>query len=354
MAVALLVSGTEGSGGECYEVWSRPDDQSPYVVTRIDQDGNETEILTSGDGRTWPIELPLPIVAWHASQPEGVPYVDDDSDVLAMQDAINMDWTNLGTMIEYQAASLLVYKGQDDSPFFQGAGVAARIGTDEDIQVLDFNAKIAEVQNTVNERTRALAVTRRQNPDAYATEPGPPLSGVSRRIQNQPQEEAREERVDMAKEMVEQNLLPLIAQLSDAFAGTNIHSDGAEYTFTPDAQPAFEDEDIKQRRVLDRLAEGIIGKAKAAVDLGEYETIEDAEIGLAEIAAKATGGSGVSANEISLSIERLARSRDIGMINSARGALAGALGVSPPSDLTTVDPPASATVTLDDTGGDDG
>ncbi len=284
LAMMFRISGGEGTTKECYEVWSKPDPDAPYEVSRIDEDGKETLILESGDGRTWPGER-HPLCSWHATMPEGLPYVDDDHDLLDAQDAINVDWTLLGEMIRFQAASALVYSGTDDGIAPIGAGLVTRVGPDETISVLDFNAKLGEVRETIKTQTRALAVTRRQNPDAYAEEPGPPLSGISRRIQNQPQEEAREERLDHAKEMVEECLLPKLAMVSDLFYGTNLQAD--RYVFTADTQEDFEDPDIRQRRVLEQLAEKMITKARAAVELGLYETEEDAEAALAGMSASA-------------------------------------------------------------------
>lgn len=286
LAICARVSGGAGSGKKCYEVWTREDVGQPFQVSRIDEDGNETLILESGDGRTWPGET-HPFCAWHVSDPEGTPYVDDDHDLLDMQDTINAEWTLLGEMIRFQAASALVYSGTDDGIAPIGSGLVTRVSPGESISVLDFNAKLDQVRETIKTQTRALAVTRRQNPDAYAEEPGPPLSGVSRRIQNQPQEEAREERLDHAKEMVEENLLPKLVMVSNLFTGTNIQAD--RYVFTPSSDEDFEDPDIRQRRILEQLSEKLISKPRAAVDLRPdlYESEEEAAEKLAEMSAAA-------------------------------------------------------------------
>lgn len=277
IAIVARVSGAHGVSKDTFEVWTKEtlEDGAPYTVTRIDEDGNETPVLESGDMMTWPLDR-HPFVAWHAADPDGLPYLDDDHDLTDVQDGINTDWTLLGEMVRFQAASALVYEGTDDKPLYAGAGLATRVNPGEDLRVLDFNAKLDEVRESIKTKTRALAVTRRQNPDAYAEEPGPPLSGVSRRIQNQPQEEARQERLDVTKEMIEERLLPLVCEVSDVFGGTRIHAPDAEYTFMPDDEPAFEDPDIRQRRVLELLAERMISKERAAVELGIYETEEEA------------------------------------------------------------------------------
>lgn len=283
LAIMARVSGEHGTGKDTFEVWTKEglEPDAPYTVTRIDADGNETLVIEDGDGRTWPLPS-HPFVAWHAADPDGLPYLDDDHDLTDAQDSVNMDWTLLGQMIRHQAASALVYTGNDDKPLYAGPGLATRIGIGESLQALDFNAKLDEVRESIKTKTRALAVTRRQNPDAYAEEPGPPLSGVSRKIMNQPQEEARRERMAMTKEVIEDYLLPKLCAASDAFFGTNIHGDDAVYTFTPDEVDEFEDPDIRQRRVLELKAEKLITKERAAVMLGLYETEEEAAEELGE------------------------------------------------------------------------
>lgn len=284
-ARALIARVTGPTHDKWYEVWTRADG-GPWTVSRISEKGERQEIV---DGGVWPLRLPWAVL--FASPPEGSPYPCDDQDLVRVCDSISLAWTELNHVIKTQAHDLLWHAGMSDSDQVWGPGYIFRVGTGEQVGSITQNPKIREIMDTIEGQLRTLARTRRQNPDAYSASPGAPQSGISRQIQNIPQEEARQERVAYAREFETGQLLPILAELWDASGRGSVALDvpGRSWSFTTPDQPTYEDPDRKQARALMAYKEGVIDKARFAYEAGWYESQEDAETALAEMAEAKRG-----------------------------------------------------------------
>jgi hypothetical protein len=251
----------------------------PISVEMVSEEG-ETMLPFGSEDALYEEGLPMPWVALHSALPQGSPFAHADRDLPVIADEINVGWANLLLTADYQAHDEVVYKTNREVTglISAGPGQAHKIGTDEDLQVLTHSADMAAQFNILDRATKTLAVTRGQPEDAYSTDGGQVLSGVSRKIKNLPATKRRMQQSWFSVYFEETALLPGMAAISDLYGQTNILDEAGEVSFrmTVSDEPEFEDPDAKQRRVLELKGENLISEAEAMVELGYYGSLSDA------------------------------------------------------------------------------
>lgn len=289
VAIMARVRSPKGDRTTWWEVWTRPAEPEPdengmpvlgpISVELVSEEGESMLPFGSTDA-LYEEGLPMPWVALHAALPQGSPFAQADRDLPVIADEINVGWSNLLLTADYQAHDEVVYKTNREVTglIAAGPGQAHKIGLDEDLQVLSHSADMAAQFNILDRATKTLAVTRGQPEDAYSTDGGQVLSGVSRKVKNLPATKRRMQQSWFAVYFEETALLPGMAAVSDVYGQTSILDEAGEVTFrvTVEDEPEFEDPDAKQRRVLELKDAGLISEAETMVELGYYHSLSDA------------------------------------------------------------------------------
>lgn len=289
ICVMAKVKSPKGDRKGWWEVWTRPAEAEldsmgmpvlgPISVELVSEDG-ESMLPFGSEDALYEESLPMPWVAFHSAMPHGSPFANADRDLPTITDEINVGWANLLLTADYQAHDEVVYKTNRDVAglIAAGPGQAHKIGVDEDLQVLTHSADMAAQFNILDRATKTLAVTRGQPEDAYSTDGGQVLSGVSRKIKNLPATKRRIQQSWFAVFFEETALLPGMAAVSDLYGQTSILDDDAEVSFrvTVNDEPELEDPAAKQRRVLELKDLSLISDAETMVELGYFGSLSDA------------------------------------------------------------------------------
>lgn len=293
----MSIAGTMFGVGTTFEVWTRPIEEKPdgtiaklgpWSVERADLRGGSAVPFGSDDSLYAGQRLPWFVA--HASMPAGCPYVDEDHDTHHITDALNVGWSNVLFVADTQGHDQPVISGNtvEAADVAVGPDVPIILKTGDSATMLSANPKLAEMLEIGKTAMRTLAVTRRQSPDAYATERGPTLTGVSRKIANEPQDKARLERQHPAVVLEERHVMPILLEQARLWGdGFDVIGEDLSGRMTPRDPPEFEDAEARQRRTV--LAEdvGYISKPRAAVESGWYRTEEEARAALEKIKEEA-------------------------------------------------------------------
>jgi|GEM_PF-3477221 len=286
----LLVAEIAGPGGvqsrtKWYEVWSRevvedvmgaPVSWGPWVRHVVSSEGDA--LFAGGDDAAiWPAER-WPWACLQVGQPSGSVFVDAEHDLDDVVDSLNVWRSNEQYALELQGHTQLVYAGHqsETNELVVGPDAIAKLGPSETLTAVDLNPKLAEMREARKLALRELASTRQNSPDAYATEPGPPLSGVSRRIQNAPHDQKLAELRHTFRRFEESQLLPMLVSLHNAFARAEALAISGVPRMQPRKPPDFEDPEAKVRRLLAEVDAGWMTPAQAAVDAGRYPSVDAA------------------------------------------------------------------------------
>lgn len=191
LRVAVVVS--ESRDADVWEVWSRvdlDDGGRRYIGQHINTDG---EILKT---IRWD-HHDHPIFAMHAVDPQGGLWPDENRDAVEVnlnQNVLASTWLYL---VSYQGAKQKYITGDSEKKGDQligGAGTVWRLKSGSTAGQFDANLTMIPLEGA-EALNRLEANARRQNPDAVATKPGAPLSGVSRTIRNIASDQKRAENV---------------------------------------------------------------------------------------------------------------------------------------------------------------
>jgi hypothetical protein len=276
-----------GVKSDLWWVWSREpvegDDGTlisfgPWSHRRVSEDGKMATPAMVYDGER------LPIVICRTAPGAGGVWPEPDRDVVVNVDSLNVARSNRQHVINMQAHSQLVVNsktkeeadivvGPDVPLIFQEEGAAA--------QYLVSGADHEAIKASASRDLEELGVSRGNNPDAYAVEPGEAQSGVSRMIANAPHDQLVAESRPAFKRFEESHLWPTIIDVVNAF--------DPAYTFPGDARvdvefakgKTYEDDAAKTERILLLLDRGLIDEADALVELGRFGSRADAEASLA-------------------------------------------------------------------------
>jgi len=289
LSIALMarISGPDGASGvdKWFEVWTRsidgemtpggaPSAFGQWHVEHISLTTGESRTPFGSDDSIYPLSR-LPWVSISDGNPMGSPYLDVNRDLTELQDNINSTWTDLMYTCRMQCHSELVYSGNSvDGDFTGGPGAILQVGANETISTLSYSPSDMQLES-VDKLTQQNALVNRISPDSFNADSSNVQSGISRVIQNIPQSEARQERQQIYKLMEEKNLLPVMSQISDEWAATSI-GDDVSYLVKYHEPAIYEDLQAKQTRAEMAVAAGYITKARAAVESGWYDSIEEA------------------------------------------------------------------------------
>lgn len=286
----LLVAETASPTGpqgraRWYEVWSRTVDDDelgapvswgPWTRHVVSDQGDA--MFAGTDGRAvWEADR-WPWACLQVGQPSGSVFVDAEHDLDDVVDALNVWRSNEQYTLEMQGHTQLVYAGHtsETTELVVGPDAIAKVGPDETLTPVDLNPKLQDMREARKLALRELAATRQNSPDAYATEPGPPMSGVSRAIANQPHEQRLAELRHTFRRFEERQLLPMLQALHNAFAPANAPAITGMPKMTPRRPAQLEDPEAKVRRLQAEVDAGWITPAQAAVDAGRYPSVDAA------------------------------------------------------------------------------
>lgn len=287
----LVVAETTGPTGvqaqaRWFEVFSRDweEDAAGALVAfgswrrhLVSSDGDALATATD-DATIWDGPLPWAVVT--VGIPQGSVYVDRDRDLVDVVDALNVSRSSEQHTLEVQGHTPLVYAGSQFEAASMRAGpdVVNRIGAGETLSTLSMDPKLEDMRESRKLATRELAITRRNAPGAYATEPGPPQSGVARVVEQIPHDTMLRERAHTWVAFEQRALLPLLVDAHDRYAEPERARIGVDVRtrMKPAAAPTYEDPEARQRRALEAKDARLISEARAAVEAGWYATTADA------------------------------------------------------------------------------
>lgn len=287
MLLVAEVAGPTGpqGGTRWYEVWSRTVDEDDMGAplrwgqwTRHVVSDKGDALFAGGDNRAlWQAER-WPWACLQIGQPSGSVFVDAEHDLDDVVDALNVGRSNESYTLEMQGHTQLVYAGHtsETTELVIGPDAIAKVGPNETLSPVDMNPKLEDMREARKLALRELAATRQNSPDAYATEPGPPLSGVSRAIANQPHEQRLAELRHTFRLFEERQLLPMLQSLHNAFAPADAPEISGKPRMTPKKGAQLEDAEAKVRRLQAEVDAGWITPAQAAVDAGRYANVDAA------------------------------------------------------------------------------
>lgn len=281
-------------------VWSRAVEENPdgtiarfgpWRHQRMSEDG---KVATAP--QDWPAHLPVAFLrtAW----PAGGFWPEINRDTIANVDALNVSRANRQFVVETQAHAQLVVSGTTvdvaelpsgpDQPINLGAQAGATA------QYLVPGADHEAIEASSRRDLAELGVAHGNSPDAYAVEPGPAESGVSRMIANIPHDQRISEMRPVFQRFEEGQLLPILVDLINLYEpGVTIGDDVQPRCMLQTSKP-FETDAEKQERVLALVTAGLITKPKAAVMLGLYADEAEAEEALGMAGPRLVPGSSLS------------------------------------------------------------
>jgi hypothetical protein len=241
---------------------SRADLDSPWIVHIVSEDGqafySQGEAVTQYDGV-------LPVFVAHAGIPSGSVYLDADTDIANVIDGLNVSRSNDQWISDLQGHDQVYYSGDmlEMKDIAVGPDRWTKIGKDEQLQALSFNPAFAELREGRKLALRELAISRSNNPDAYATEPGPPQSGVARMVQNQQHDRKLQRLAHYFVRMEESLLWPILLDMHDNISGRPQIGD-LEVCVNPKAVASYEPQAEKVARLEAGLDRKVLSPAQFA------------------------------------------------------------------------------------------
>ena len=226
----------------------------------------------------------LPIVAMYATAPTDGPYALDDGGLIDTANDYMLAWTELFHLSRHQAHSPLYISSMDDNVRLNGGpGGVTMLGPDGTMGAVQVEARMDESRRMINDFSGAIARSRSQSPRAYVTDPSPLNSAVALRVDNQLTEEKRPQRVELMKQFELFDLLPVLDEVDRLQPAQNARNriraatiDFRKVQILFPKNSTIEDTSQKQNRLAQAVREGMISRARAAVEAGYYEDEETA------------------------------------------------------------------------------
>lgn len=281
-------------------VWSRTVEERPDGTIARFGPWRHQRMSEDGKVATAPQEWPgrLPVAFLRTAWPAGGFWPEISRDTIANVDALNVSRANRQFVIETQAHAQLVVSGTTvdvaelpsgpDQPINLGAQAGATA------QYLVPGADHEAIEASSRRDLAELGVAHGNSPDAYAVEPGPAESGVSRMIANIPHDQRIAEMRPTFQRFEEGQLLPIVVELINIYEpGVTIGDDVQPRCMLQTSKP-FETDAEKQDRVLALVTAGLVTKPKAAVMLGLYADESEAEEALGMAGPRLLPGSSLS------------------------------------------------------------
>jgi hypothetical protein len=229
----------------------------------------------------------LPVVVLRLEPPDGGYWPACEADSYAVSDQLNTSRANLEYVGDLQGHDRMYIADDTFDEVEQPAGPDSitKLRTGGAMGFASPAPAFEALQNTIDEKQRAVGVARGNDPNEYTDKPGPAESGVARLVAKFPHEltlrEARE-----AMRRFDERLCRVFLDVADNF-------DPLLPTFGTDVRPrtelapsvVFEDPTSKQQRALTDLQEGIISPAEYAVEVGRHASVAKAvEAGFSDVA----------------------------------------------------------------------
>lgn len=272
----------EGDGEEWYQVWS-PNKQNDVVTSwKVVTAPAKGAYLSSEEYKS-PI---LPWCVFNNTDGKTI-YGGLDVDFVKTVEEVGVQIANHFYCIDVESHTPLVYEGtqNENASMAFGPGMIVKVGQNEDLRTLSLSPKLQEQQESIKMMLSILACTRRQSPDAYSFQRTDYASGVAKAIANEPQEKARQERVEIALRFERHRLWPALTAVHDAFKPNAQRLSGYSWFIEVSPTVRFEAPSDIRANADFGLQNGLISKKKAAVLLGFYNSEIDAESDIQEIAA---------------------------------------------------------------------
>lgn len=242
----------------------------------------------------------LPIVFLRLGQSTGF-FPECDADICAQVDSLNVSKSNEQFLGEMQAHSQLVYSGRelDVENLIVGPDRITKIGPEETLQSISQTNSVDQLRASRELALREIAVSRSASPDSYSPTASAPASGVARQIANIPHDVKLKQQEALYKAFEERYLLPLLLELIELYDTTAPTMSGLTVDVHYEVKPFESDTEKAEKKakhqalVKEQLDAGLISKARAAVELDLYPTIDDAVVaGLSNsLGSTASGGS---------------------------------------------------------------
>lgn len=279
----LSGAGTEDKSDHdpLYEVWTQDemvtDDgmvSHVWYHTRVTSNGHTVSPMAVYEERD------IPIVVAHVRDTGGALFATPDRSLMSTQDAMNVANSDFWYGRLFGAHKQLALTGARPRE-----GEEQKTGPDAVLYSPDTNASWTVLDMQTDQTTqdaveRELVMhgrTRRQPVDAWWTKGGNPETGVARQVRNMSSDEKRAEHAALFEE-VESDILRIMARTADKFGdlGVKIDDEGTRYHVKFPPPRFFEDPTSKLNRLVIEMGAGLVSPARAAVEMGRYETEEDA------------------------------------------------------------------------------
>lgn len=232
----------------------------------------------------------LPVFMVSLTDAEGSVFTHEDADLLDVVDDLNKRRSNESFVIGLQGHDQLWSNGMSEAAMIKGGpDTVMQVPPNSTVGVLSFNPALSEMRESRKQAMRELAISRANSPDAYATEPGPPLSAASKRISNIAHDTKIAEQATLMQAIEEDAEGPL-AILLDVLR--THHPDAALLAdvvprMAPRKPPVVEDPSQRWQRLESQVRIGAIDLARAAFEAELYATPELAQVAIDRIDAPA-------------------------------------------------------------------
>jgi len=251
---------------------------SVLVSTEGEQMGAQAEPVVYGGSI-------LPAFLVQLTDAEGSVFTCEDTDLIDVVDDLNKRRSNESFVIGLQGHDQLWMSGTSEQGVKKGGpDTVMQVQPGERMEVLSFNPALSEMRESSKQAMRELAISRVNSPDAYATEPGPPLSAASKRISNIAHDTRVAEQATLMQSIEEdaEGPLSILLDVMRTYHPQGSTLAGVTPRMSPRKPPVVEDLNQRQQRLGEAVDRGWIDNARAAFEAEFYSTPELARAHIVE------------------------------------------------------------------------
>lgn len=265
------------SSGKRWQFWTHDEETEQWTMQLVDEETGAVDEPEIWQGKR------LPVFVMHSQLSQSSVYLDLDRDIVGFQDVVNMELTDHAFRSRLSGHKQLYEIGTNGSPATRKGTGFGTLWSYEDPRVkvgaIDVSMDLKGIEG-VEKLLRIRGVANQQPPDAWATEPGPPLSGISRIVANIPSDQKRKERIELYTEVEEDSLLPILVDVCDTYGagdlGGKIGREGFRYRVRFPKPEVYEEPEAKRLTAALAQKDGWISPAAAAVRAGFYPSVDEA------------------------------------------------------------------------------
>ncbi len=143
----------------------------------------------------------VPITIIYDEEPDE-PFINSGDDLLDAARSMNVLLTDAKFISQYQAHSQMIHKTDNpkgDSQLAVGADKVTLMPTSDDLSVIDFNPKIAELMNMGKDLIYLFAIMNNMSPNQFRVD-RQSLTGVALKVENLDLMEDRQEKISLFKD----------------------------------------------------------------------------------------------------------------------------------------------------------